>query len=105
MIVSIKNAQLPKSTDAQIDRCRQILGRIEPISQDHIGADVERDAGEQDAVVNELRAVPLHGAKSDTHGLSSPAACGASTSGGGRNVSAIVKPSATRKARIGHSRR
>ena len=60
---------------------------------------------EQDAVINELRRVPLHGAKRGTHGLTSSAARGASALGGGRNVSAIAKPSVTAKARTGQSRR
>ncbi len=94
-----------EGADAQIDRGRQILGWVEPMGQDQIAADVERHADEQDAVVNELRPVPLHGAKRGTHGLSSSAARGGSALGGGRNVSAIAKPSATAKARTGQSRR
>src|SRR5262249_1171677 len=94
-----------ESTDAHIDRGRQILRGIEPMHQSQIGADVERHACEQDAVVNELRPVPLHGAKCRTHGLTSPTAPGASTSGGGRNVSAMAKPNATAKARMGQSAR
>src|ERR1700730_13410301 len=94
-----------ESTYAQIDRGRQILRWIEPINRDQIGADVERYAREQDAVVNELRPIPLHGAKRGTHGLCPSAARGASTLGGGRSVRTIAKPSATEKARTGQSRR
>jgi hypothetical protein len=47
----------------------------------------------------------LHGAKPGTHGLSPSVACGACTSGGGRSASAIAKPNATAKARMGQSAR
>src|SRR4029077_9673802 len=78
---------------------------VKPIHQSQIGADVEHHARKQDAVIDELRPAPLHGTKPGTHGLSPSVACGACTSGGGRSASAMAKPNATAKARMGQSAR
>jgi hypothetical protein len=88
-------------TDAHIDRGRLVLGRVEPIPQNDVRADIERHGREQDGVVDELRLVPLHRAKAGAHGLTSSAAGGAPASGGGRSVNAITKPIAIAKARMG----
>ena len=92
--------------DAQIDRRRQVLGRVEPIRQSQIAADIERDAGEQDAVVDELRRGSTARRESRRSWLEPLArAAGAPASGGGRSTSAIAKPSATAKASTGQSTR
>jgi hypothetical protein len=94
-----------ESADAQVDGGQQILGRIEPMDQHQVATNVERHAAEQDGVVDELRPVPLHGAKTGAHGLVSCVVGGVGGSGGGRSTSAIAKATMTAKASTGQSAR
>src|SRR5262249_45713983 len=91
-------------TDAQIDRRRPVLGRVEPVRQKEIRADIEHDRRDQYAVLDELRPVPLHRAKGGADAWG-PGAVGAGVRGGARSTSAMVKPGATAKARTGQSTR
>src|SRR5262249_60830779 len=81
---------------------REGLGRIDTIGDEKEQADVERDANEQNGVVDELGAVPLDGAETDAHRVTS-AACGAA--GGARKPSPSARPSPTASASSGHSAR
>src|SRR5262249_37809291 len=94
-----------EGTDTLIDRDQQILGRIEPMRQDQVAADIEHHARNKDRIVDELRPVPLHGVKAGAHGFGASVACGVAGSGGGRNTSAIPRPSATARASTGHTAR
>jgi hypothetical protein len=104
-MVSIRTGATAEGADALIDRGRQILGRVDPMAQHQEDADINHDARQHPDVVDQLRPVPLQGAKTDAHGLISSIACGGSASGGGRRTSAIVRPSATAKAMTGLSAR
>jgi hypothetical protein len=86
---------LPEGADAQVDLSESILGGLEPRHHD------EED-GDQ-AVIDQLVAVPLHGAEADAHGGCGSVAGATSGAGGGRRQSAKANPSATARARAGQS--
>ena len=88
--------------DPDVDRVGEVFRRLDlPIDRGE-AAEIERDAGDQDAVVDELVAVPLHRAEACAHRCTAVAAGG---SGGGRSANAAVKPRTTRTASAAHSRR
>ena len=97
-----------EGADAQVDRGRLILRRLEPGRHDQVAGEVERDRRDQDRVIDELLPIPLDRAEAHAHGARAPAVSavrGAFPSGGGRRMSAIAKPSATTSAKTGHSTR
>jgi hypothetical protein len=105
MIVSMRNAQVPNARMRTSIAAGSSLGGSCQNDKRMYVPDVERHAHKQDAVIDKLRSVPLHRAKTRAHGTSSLAGGGVSASGGGRNTSAIAKPSPIAKARMGHSAR
>src|SRR5262245_15652380 len=91
-----------ESANAQVDRGRHILRRIDPIGNDEKDADEQRNRRHQDGIVDDLGAVPLDGAKTNAHRTTSE--CGAG-GGGGRQMSASATPKPIVRANTGHSAR
>jgi hypothetical protein len=89
-------------TDPDVDRVGKVVRGMNPPGDGGETAEESHDARRENRIVDQLVAVPLHRTEARAHGLPPVAAGG---SGGGRNASAIVRPSAIAIGSAGQIRR
>jgi hypothetical protein len=94
-----------EGADAHVDRRRQILRRLDPITDADEGRYIKRDGGEQDAVIDELLPAPLHRLEADAHRCPSIAADADGAGGGALMTKASASAAPTSRARAGQSMR